>query len=423
MKKIITIVLSLTASLAFTAMAQRPLGIDVSHYQGSITWTSVAGSGITFAWCKATEGTTYTDSTYAFNTSNGKAAGVYMGAYHFEHAESSAPANQASYFWGVAGGNIIGDGLSLNPVLDFETFSGVVGATSYTDWANQWSSAVASSASAAGVTVHPVLYTSACYGCNFTTAISSMIPWIADYNSQNPQTSTPWTTCTGCEEWGAGVWTAWQYNSSGSVPGISGAVDSDVFNGDSAGLFSTLVIAPSGPPVAPSITSQPQSQTVTQGQNATFSVSASGTQPMSYQWTFNGANISGATASSYTVANAQAGNAGTYAVVVSNSAGSVTSADATLTVNAGVAPTITTQPQSQTVAQGQNATFSVAASGSAPLSYQWTFNGANISGATASSYTVVSAKASNAGSYAAVVSNAFGSATSSTATLTVSKRH
>lgn len=423
MKKLFVIATILTVSLTSTVMAQRPLGIDVSHYQGSITWTSVAGSGITFAWCKATEGTTFTDSTYALNISNGKAAGVYMGAYHFEHAESSAPANQASYFWSVAGGNIIGDGLSLMPVLDFETFSGVVGATSYTDWANQWSSAVTSSAAGAGATVHPVIYTSACFGCNFNTAISAMIPWIADYNSQNPQTSTPWTTCTGCAEWGAGVWTAWQYSDAGSVPGISGGVDSDVFNGTSSGLVSTLVVAPSGPPVAPTITSQPQSRTVTQGQNATFSVTASGTPPLSYQWTFNGANISGATASSCTVANAQSSDVGSYAVVVSNSAGSVTSASATLTVNPGVAPTITAQPQSQTVSLNQSVTFTVAASGSTPLSYQWQFNGANISGATASSYTIASAKSSNAGNYSAVVSNAFGSATSSTATLTVLKHH
>ncbi|MGZ4971566.1 MAG: GH25 family lysozyme [Limisphaerales bacterium] len=423
MKTLSLIALTLSVSLASTVMAQRPLGIDVSHYQGTITWSSVAGSGISFAWCKATEGTTFTDSTYAYNTSNGKAAGVYMGGYHFAHPESTAPGPQASYFWGVAGANIIGDGLSMMPVLDFETFSGVVGATSYTDWALQWSAAVSNSAAANNVTIRPVLYTSACYGCNFNTAIASMTPWIADYNSQNPQTSTPWTTCTSCEMWGSSVWTVWQYNSSGSVPGISGAVDSDVFNGTSSDLFTTLVIAPSGPPVAPSIMTQPQSQTVTQGQNATFSVSASGTQPMSYQWTFNGANISGATGSSYTVVNAQSANGGTYAVVVSNSAGSVTSADATLTVTPGVAPTITTQPQSQTVIQGQNATFTVGASGSTPLSYQWTFNGANIAGATASSYTVVSAKSTSAGNYAAVVTNAFGTATSATATLTVNKRH
>src|SRR5205823_372476 len=94
----------------------------------------------------------------------------------------------------------------------------------------------------------------------------------------------------------------------------------------------------------------------------------------------------------------------------------VTSANATLTVN--VPPTITTQPASQTVAQGANATFSVVATGTG-LTYQWTFNGANISGATTSSYTKSNAQAADQGNYAVVVTNAGGSVTSANASLTV----
>src|SRR2546430_1291190 len=136
---------------------------------------------------------------------------------------------------------------------------------------------------------------------------------------------------------------------------------------------------------APTITTQPVSQTVTAGQTATFSVVGSGTAPLSYQWQKNGANISGATSASYTTpATTSTDNGATYDVVVSNSAGTVTSNAATLTVNAAAtAPTITTQPVSQTVTAGQTATFSVVGSGTAPLSYQWQKNGANISGATA----------------------------------------
>src|SRR6185437_13740772 len=117
-----------------------------------------------------------------------------------------------------------------------------------------------------------------------------------------------------------------------------------------------------------------------------------------------------------TVVSAQPANAGNYAVVVANVAGSVTSANAALTVN--TPPSITTQPSSQTVNQGQNATFSVVAAGTAPLAYQWTFNAANISGATASSYTVVSAQPANAGNYAVVITNSLGSVTSANAALT-----
>ena len=174
--------------------------------------------------------------------------------------------------------------------------------------------------------------------------------------------------------------------------------------------------------VAPTITTQPTNQTVTVGQAATFSVAASGTAPLSYQWQKNGANISGATSSSYTTpATTTADSGSIFQVVVSNSAGSITSSSATLTVNlAAVAPTITTQPTNQTVTVGQAATFSVAASGTAPLSYQWQKNGANISGATSSSYTTPATTTADSGSiFQVVVSNSAGSITSSSATLTV----
>jgi hypothetical protein len=138
---------------------------------------------------------------------------------------------------------------------------------------------------------------------------------------------------------------------------------------------------------------------------------------LTYQWRFNGANISGATTSSYTKSNAQASDAGNYSVVVANAGGSVTSANAALTVN--VPPSITAQPSNQTVTQGASATFTVAATGSPTLSYQWSFNGVNISGATASSYTKSNAQSSDAGNYAVVVSNPYGSVTSANATLTV----
>jgi hypothetical protein len=182
----------------------------------------------------------------------------------------------------------------------------------------------------------------------------------------------------------------------------------------------TLTVSPAV--VTPTITTQPVNQTVTAGQTATFSVVANGTAPLSYQWQKNGANIGGATSASYTTpATASADNGSTFQVVVSNSKGSTTSNAATLSVtSAAVAPTITTQPASQTVTVGQTATFSVAASGTAPLSYQWQKNGANISGATAASYTTPATTSADSGStFKVLVSNAAGSATSNPATLTV----
>lgn len=174
--------------------------------------------------------------------------------------------------------------------------------------------------------------------------------------------------------------------------------------------------------VAPTIAAQPASQIVTVGQPATFSVLASGTAPLRYQWLKNSANISGATAASYTTPATLAGDNGAkFDVVVSNSAGSLTSAMATLTVNAAtVAPTITTEPVGQTVSVGQTATFSVAATGTAPLNYQWQKNSANISGATAASYTTpATTSADNGATFDVIVSNSAGNKTSTTATLTV----
>src|SRR5438045_621217 len=124
--------------------------------------------------------------------------------------------------------------------------------------------------------------------------------------------------------------------------------------------------------VPPTITSQPASVTVLVGQRATFTVVATGTAPLGYQWRKNGTAISGATSASYTTpATASADNGAKVVVVVSNSAGNATSNAATLTVNAAVtAPTITTQPANQTVTVGQTATFAVVATGPAALGYQ-----------------------------------------------------
>ena len=176
------------------------------------------------------------------------------------------------------------------------------------------------------------------------------------------------------------------------------------------------------PPVAPSITTQPASQTVTAGQTASFSVVATGTAPLAYQWRKNNAAISSATSASYTTpATTSSDNGAQFTVVVSNSAGSVTSNAATLTVNAAaVAPSITTQPASQTVIAGQTATFIVAATGTAPLTYQWRKNGAVIPGATSPTYSTPATKtADNGAQFTVVVTNSAGSATSNAATLTV----
>jgi pectate lyase len=169
--------------------------------------------------------------------------------------------------------------------------------------------------------------------------------------------------------------------------------------------------------VPPTISTQPVSQTVTAGSNVSFSVAAGGTAPLSYQWYKDGSPVTGASANTFSLQNVQADAEGSYTVAVTNGAGSITSNPAVLTVI--TPPTITTQPASQTVNASQTATFSVAASGTAPFNYQWQKNGADIAGATSASFSVSNAQDSDAGTYTVVVSNAAGSVTSAGATLTV----
>jgi len=196
----------------------------------------------------------------------------------------------------------------------------------------------------------------------------------------------------------------------------------------SAGSYS-VVVANSGGSVTSSVAaltvyvpvsfqSQPQSQTVAQGQTASFSVSASGTSPLSYQWYFDSLPILGATSASLNVANAQTGQAGSYTVIVSNPAGSATSQTATLAVN--VPPSITTEPQGQAATQNGNVVFSVAASGTSPLTYQWYLNGSSMGAAdTSATLSLTNVSTNSAGNYTVVVQNAAGSVTSSVAALTV----
>ncbi len=165
----------------------------------------------------------------------------------------------------------------------------------------------------------------------------------------------------------------------------------------------------------PSIVVQPQSQAVNPGSDVTFSVAASGLMPLAYQWRFNQAEIPGATSRSYTRTNVRGADAGSYSVVITNSLGRVASVDALLVVNAP--PSIITQPQSQTVIVGQGVTFSVVASGTPPLSYQWRFNGSAIAGATGSSFTLASAQRSDGGPYSVLVTNVLGAALSTEAVL------
>jgi hypothetical protein len=195
------------------------------------------------------------------------------------------------------------------------------------------------------------------------------------------------------------TWTAWNQSSS--------------FYSNTA-FLDDVVFTPGTTPV--SITTQPASQTVAAGNSVTFSVGAAGTPPLSYQWYFNGNVVPGAMSSSLTLSDVQTAAAGTYTVVVSGLANTVTSSSAGLTVTS-CAPVISTQPVGGAVGLGATFTFTAGATGTEPLFYQWLFNNSPIPGATGSSLTVTNVQYSAGGSYTLMASNAAGSTPSSNALL------
>jgi Immunoglobulin I-set domain len=213
------------------------------------------------------------------------------------------------------------------------------------------------------------------------------------------------------------------YTTSATVIGDSGSSYRVVISNAAGSIISnsaTLTVTAQ----APAITMQPASQTVTAGQTATFTVVATGTPPLSYRWQKGTTNIAGATSASYTTPATTLSDSGSqFRVIVSNSVNpAATSNYATLTVNSTTqAPSITTQPANQTVVVGQTATFTVVATGTAPLSYQWQNGTTNITGATSASYTTpATALTDNGSQFRVIVSNAVNPpATSNYATLTV----
>ena len=185
---------------------------------------------------------------------------------------------------------------------------------------------------------------------------------------------------------------------------------------------------------APQVTVQPVGVSVTAGQSATFTGGASGSPAPAYQWqrsTDSGTSwnnladdtvFSGTSTVTMLVGNTTtAMNGHRFRFIATNSASSVTSTGAILTVNAPVGvPQISTQPQNQIVTAGGSATLTVAVTGTAPFSYQWRLNGAAISGATGTSLTVPNVQPANTGIYSTVITNATGSTTSDPAIVGVS---
>ncbi|HEX5472528.1 MAG TPA: GH25 family lysozyme, partial [Lacipirellulaceae bacterium] len=165
------------------ALAARSRGIDVSNNNGSINWTSVRNSGIDFAWAKATEGTSFTDSYFngsnGHNMNNGTAAGLLMGAYHFARPDLNSDATaEAAHFVAVASPYLT-DGY-LRPMLDIEEGFNL-STTALSNWINSFCSYVTSHA---GAGADPIIYMSSSRTFSEVNSSVTIHPLdVADYPS------------------------------------------------------------------------------------------------------------------------------------------------------------------------------------------------------------------------------------------------
>ena len=197
-------------------------GLDVSQWQGTINWTQVAASGKKFAMIRASAGSLTQDTTYAANRPAAKAAGLKVAAYHYANPDSAVndALNEANWFLQLATpthGELI-------PALDVEVTNGLSVAAMQA-WVSTWLQRVTDVTG-----VRPMIYTSPNFWATsmgdtrqFADA-GYKILWVAHWTSAS-QPSVP------AQSWGGNGWTFWQYTSSGVVPGITGNVDLDRYNG------------------------------------------------------------------------------------------------------------------------------------------------------------------------------------------------
>jgi GH25 family lysozyme M1 (1,4-beta-N-acetylmuramidase) len=199
-------------------------GIDVSHWQNTIDWTKVAGAGYKFAFVKASESTNFVDPNYVANRAAANAAGVTIGAYHFARPSAAAGDAVAEADWFLQTAQMAkGD---LLPVLDLETAGGLNDADLQA-WVAAYLGEIQAKTGVAGV-----IYTSPVFWQNYVGDTE----WFAD-NGYKVLWIAHWTAADEptlpANDWGGNGWTFWQYSNNGTVPGIGGRVDLDVFNGAS----------------------------------------------------------------------------------------------------------------------------------------------------------------------------------------------
>ena len=208
-------------------------GIDVSKWQGAIDWTDVHDSGVVFAFIRVSHGTEIHDEYFVSNWTDAESVGVLRGAYQY-FSPSQDPIDQADLLLDAL--EIHGAG-ELPPVIDVEETQNLAPAI-IADRVGQWLSHVETE-----LGVKPIIYTGSYFWNDNvqTDAFADNPLWIAHWGTTCPNLPTAWTD-----------WVFWQTSATGSVPGISGDVDLDVFNGnlDTLLAFAVDPAPPDGSPDA-----------------------------------------------------------------------------------------------------------------------------------------------------------------------------
>ncbi|MGG4217502.1 GH25 family lysozyme [Paenibacillus jamilae] len=190
-------------------------GIDVSHYNGDIDWQQVAAAGKTFAFIKATEGTKFLDNQFLANVQGARDANILVGAYHFLNATTVDGARQEAANFARALDSA-GGRLDLPPVMDYENNPKGLTPVQISEVAHAFLDEMEKLTGR-----EPIVYTGNVFASKFDPTFSMYKLWVARYSTTQKPTAVP--------AWNS--WWAWQYSSTGSVPGIRGQVDLDEYNG------------------------------------------------------------------------------------------------------------------------------------------------------------------------------------------------
>jgi GH25 family lysozyme M1 (1,4-beta-N-acetylmuramidase) len=329
--------------------AAAPTGIDVSNWQHEIDWLAAATSGRTFVFAKATEGTTFTDVTFAVNRAGAAGVGMHVGAYHLARPAGSTDAAvvasalaQADRFVTV----VQPTPGELLPVLDLEETGGLSVAR-LTLWVQTWLSEVRERTGS-----RPIIYVSPAFwkekmGDSPVFALAGNPLWIAHWT----QAALP--ILPGAS-WGGAGWSVWQWSNCDHIPGVTGCVDGDRLNGTTFARI-TMPANPDGPPTPAS------PPTVTGGAQAGVALAAlpgtwTGGKPVTfaYQWQRcdaagkGCAAITGAVAESYVPTSADVGHALLVSVSATARAGTASGVSAPTAAVASSGSTPVTAPRVKT---------------------------------------------------------------------------